>query len=302
MKIEDQDIVLDTAIRNWVVIPILFVLFIVSALKLNFSRILQIKSNKKQDVQKLMEIQTLTRAKKLSQYYNRIPLQSFLMRKYYFTNKETGVLQVIEKADDNSPMNMMFSNSMLSDSSGVTDMLKGNVVHMLPQIAMMTWVNHFFSGFVACKLPFFPLTIRFKSFLQRGIEMASLDVTYVSSLSWYFLCWFGSEGINAIVLGENQLTPDQQLFQSIVESGPGQQQVPIHKLYISEKENIELIRHESIFDNVEERFLNNLTKNNLDLEFNKAATTTSTTPSTSSTDSTSPQSLNLNKLAKRRNR
>jgi hypothetical protein len=54
---------------------------------------------------------------------------------------------------------------------------------MVPQVFMMSVVNTFFSGFVLVKIPF-PLTPSFKSMLQRGILLASLDVTYVTSLSW----------------------------------------------------------------------------------------------------------------------
>lgn len=54
---------------------------------------------------------------------------------------------------------------------------------MVPQVVMMGVVNQFFSGFVLVKIPF-PLTPSFKSMLQRGIPLASLDVTYVTSLSW----------------------------------------------------------------------------------------------------------------------
>ncbi|KAF2069446.1 hypothetical protein CYY_009239 [Polysphondylium violaceum] len=290
----EQPIVLDVAIRNWVVIPILLVLFVVSALKMNFTKIMQIQSDRKQDLQKTMEMQTVARTRKLTAYYNRIPQQGFLMRKAYFTNKETGILTYNEPPqEENNPMDALMQASLMNDSSGMTDMLKGNVVHLIPQISMMTWVNHFFSGFVACKLPFFPLTIRFKSFLQRGIELSSLDVSYVSSLSWYFLCWFGSEGINAILLGENIPSMDQQLFQSQVDQGPPNQQVPIHKVYNSERENIDMIRYESLMDNVEERFLNNLTKKTTITDFSKVSS-----PSSSSSSSSSVQSKN--KVPKRR--
>lgn len=90
---------------------------------------------------------------------------------------------------------------MLADPSAMSNMMKGNLVQMVPQMLTMAWVNFFFSGFIVARVPF-PLTQRFRGMLQRGVDLPSLDVTYVSSLSWYFLIVFGLSGVLQLVLGE----------------------------------------------------------------------------------------------------
>lgn len=98
---------------------------------------------------------------------------------------------------------------------------KTQTVVMIPQMVIMGWVNFFFSGFVASELSFFPplaglvlmgsfscivklpfpLTLGFKPMMQRGISTPDMDTRWVSSLSWYFLNFFGLNGVYRLLLG-----------------------------------------------------------------------------------------------------
>ena len=50
----------------------------------------------------------------------------------------------------------------------------------------------------------FSLTPAFRSMLQRGVEISTLDMAYVSSLSWYFLTYFGLRGLMSILLEDGE--------------------------------------------------------------------------------------------------
>jgi hypothetical protein len=136
------------------------------------------------------------------------------------------------------------------------DGLKKNMAMIIPQTIIMGWVNFFFSGFVLIKLPF-PLTLRFKSMLQRGIDTSEMDVTWVSSLSWYFLNLFGLRSIFNLILGEENAADsirDMQAMSGGMTPTPNQPQ-DFNRLFLMEKENLELTIHQWALDNVEERIL-----------------------------------------------
>lgn len=52
------------------------------------------------------------------------------------------------------------------------------------------------------KLPF-PLTIKFKSMLQAGVQTKDMDPRWMSSISWYFLCIFGLQFVYVFLLGSD---------------------------------------------------------------------------------------------------
>lgn len=52
------------------------------------------------------------------------------------------------------------------------------------------------------KLPF-PLTVKFKSMLQAGVATKDMDPRWMSSISWYFLCFFGLQPVFNFLLGSD---------------------------------------------------------------------------------------------------
>jgi len=98
----------------------------------------------------------------------------------------------------------------MSNPNMMVDMLKNNVVFMVPNFAMMTFVGHFFSGFVCLKVPFQMPSNHFKAMLQRGVDLTTLDVSYVSSLCMYFLVSFGLNGVYRLLLDEGTEVDDMK--------------------------------------------------------------------------------------------
>lgn len=133
----------------------------------------------------------MIRARLLRENGKYLTPSSFAMRRHFFNNEETGYFKT-QKRPPATP----------NSSAMLTDLVKGNFINVLPMVVIGGWINWMFSGFVTTKVPF-PLTLRFKPMLQRGVELQSLDASWVSSASWYFLNVFGLRNIYTLVLGEN---------------------------------------------------------------------------------------------------
>ena len=85
---------------------------------------------------------------------------------------------------------------------GMMGMMKNQMAMMVPNTLIMSWINAFFSGFVIIKLPF-PITVKFKSMLQAGVATREMDPRWMSSISWYFLCYFGLQSVFVFLLGSD---------------------------------------------------------------------------------------------------
>ena len=189
----EPELRLDPSIRFWVFIPIVAITFLVGIVR-HYVSVLW-SSEKQVDLSKVKDSQILLRSRALRENAKYLPKSSFLMRRHYFNNEESGILKQHLNRTSASP-------NPMTDPSMMTDMFKGNLTNVIPMMVIGTAINFYLSGFVTTKVPF-PLTLRFKPMLQRGIELTSLDASWVSSASWYFLNVFGLRSIYSLVLGEN---------------------------------------------------------------------------------------------------
>ncbi|EEH57311.1 uncharacterized protein MICPUCDRAFT_58057 [Micromonas pusilla CCMP1545] len=231
------DLRLDGDIRNWVLIPITIAMFLVGVVRHNFGKLL--KSDAKVDLKALREAQAVIRAERVRNNAGYIQSHGFRQRRHFFCHETTGVFS--KKSEKLNPQ-----QQMMSDPSMMTDMLKKNLNMIVPQMLTAGWVNFFFTGFVVGKVPF-PLTQRFRGMLQRGIELNSLDVSYISSLSWYFLNFFGLRGVFSLCLGENTLD-DAQAMQQQMAMG-----MDTNKAFGAVKESLDMLQHEFLLHVAEGR-------------------------------------------------
>ncbi|CAG8596379.1 14493_t:CDS:2 [Funneliformis caledonium] len=253
MLVESQALYLDPAIRDWVLIPIMVVMVLVGIFRDQVTLLIGSTSGKKAGIKAIRETKALTRGVTLRNYGNNIPSSSFLIRKNYLCSSYKKGDFLKNPASANQVVNPM------TDPAGMEMMMEGmkkNFAMIIPQTVIMGWINFFFSGFVLIKLPF-PLTLRFKTMLQRGVETPDMDVTWVSSLSWYFLNLFGLRSIFTLLLGEDNAADGMRDMAAMSQMGaasPGQPQ-DFNKLFLAESENLELTPHNWELDDIEVRLL-----------------------------------------------
>ncbi|TWW62149.1 ER membrane protein complex subunit 3 [Takifugu flavidus] len=240
-RMAEPELLLDSNIRLWVVLPIVFITFLVGVIRHYVSILLQ--SDKKLTLEQVSDSQVLIRSRILRENGKYIPKQSFLMRKFYFNNQEDGFFKKTKRK--------VVPPSPMTDPSMLTDMMKGNVTNVLPMILIGGWINWTFSGFVTTKVPF-PLTLRFKPMLQQGIELLSLDASWVSSASWYFLNVFGLRSMYSLILGQDNGADQSRIMQEQMSGAAMAMPADTNKAFKAEWEALELTDHQWALENVEE--------------------------------------------------
>lgn len=252
----EQQIYLDPAIRNWVLIPIMLVMVLVGIVRHYVTKAL--KSQPKNNILALRESAALLRSRLLrSKASSLICKSSFNYRRDMLCTAfaEGRYLKTAPPKEGEAAPNPMSDPAAME---GMMGMLKGNIAMIVPQTIIMSWVTFFFSGFVLIKLPF-PLTVRFKAMLQRGVETSDMDVRWISSLSWYFLNLFGLSSIYTLILGDSSAasasTAEMGMMGMQQQQQPMQQQNEIINQFKNEKELLELSKHEFLIKDIEKKLL-----------------------------------------------
>ncbi|KAK2758718.1 ER membrane complex subunit 3 [Arachnomyces sp. PD_36] len=255
----EQTILRDPALFYWILFPITIVMILTGILRHYATVLMGSPPKRASTLAESRERLSLIRGTNLRNNASAVLTpSSFASRKSYIVSSfKSGAFLKDPENRGQPPANPMTDPAAME---GMMGMMKGNMAMMIPQTLIMGWINAFFSGYVILKLPF-PLTIRFKSMLQSGVQTRDLDVRWVSSLSWYFLNLFGLQPIFGFILGSDNSAShmSQQMAQMNPAAGanplqPGQDP---DKMFQAEVENLEVMEHYSILDGIEERILQN---------------------------------------------
>ncbi|CAD8047919.1 unnamed protein product [Paramecium primaurelia] len=246
-----SDILIDDRIRDWVFLPIIIVMFMIQMFrglltKYMDNRKTSQKVTSKAQLAEMIDKNITQQSQRLARLHGLLPDQSFKMKRAHLCDHESGILTKASQKPAKDPMQSM---SMMNPAA-MADMLKQNLSGIIFMALQYQWVSYFFSGFVIGKVPF-PLTQKFRTMLQRGVDVQNLDVRYISSISIYFVLLFGGlQKIQQLMFGDDndEFVDDTQMQMQMQMMGMptmpslGQQNDP-GKLFIAERTRLEGVKH-----------------------------------------------------------
>ncbi|CAJ1931993.1 unnamed protein product [Cylindrotheca closterium] len=270
-----ENILLDSDIRDWVVLPLFVIMVAAGLLRFHMGNVL--KPDPKQGTKVTQRIQSSVRAvailkggavhflstsklesRKLA-YPKLLRAQAIWCENHLDEQDAAGEKNGGENDDGDMPNPFSSMEGMM-----------GNMAFMVQNMIMMQAIQHFFSGFILLKVPF-RLTLGFKQMFQRGLEgLATLETSYVSSISWYFLVMFGLRGFFKLAIGSPALETQEthQAWQKLGKQPPGRPGTTAGaadddkqiEMLEQEADNLEMLlptQFKSNLDQVEKRLLQN---------------------------------------------
>ncbi|KAL3898721.1 MAG: hypothetical protein SGARI_006612, partial [Bacillariaceae sp.] len=264
-----QNILLDSDIRDWVVLPLFVIMVSAGLLRVHMGNLLKpapkdttkVTQRAGASIRATSSLKTgafhflsssKLEARKLA--YPELLKEQVVWCENYLDEEEEA--KKANEDDDDMP-----------NPLAAMDGMKGNMVFMVQNMAMMQGIQFFFSGFILLKVPFH-LTMGFKQMFQRGMEgLTDLDTSYVSSVSLYFLFMYGLRAFFRLVIGTPSLETQetQKLWVKLGKKpggGPPQASNDDNqvKALTQEADNLELMlpkQFKSNLDQVEKRLLKN---------------------------------------------
>jgi len=247
-------ILLDEKIRDCVLLPIFIVVASTSILRTNLMTIL--KADTKADMKEVRTNNLLGRSRMLRMSGNYLSEKAFKIRKAFFVKKDVGLLH--KPPEQKNMMDQLAAGNAGPDPTQAMGMMKSQMVFIVIQGGLSYWVNWLFSGFLVAKLPF-PLTFQFKSMLQRGVDVSSLETGYVSSLCFYFFVMMSSHAMVSFVTyfvsqGKSDGGDDDPM--GAMMGSMGGAMMPgggpdMGKIYKQEAYSLEIFPHEFRLENIE---------------------------------------------------
>eukprot|EP00538_Stauroneis_constricta_P001224 CAMPEP_0119553914 /NCGR_PEP_ID=MMETSP1352-20130426/6532_1 /TAXON_ID=265584 /ORGANISM="Stauroneis constricta, Strain CCMP1120" /LENGTH=303 /DNA_ID=CAMNT_0007600397 /DNA_START=66 /DNA_END=977 /DNA_ORIENTATION=- len=266
-----ENILLDSSIRDWVVLPLFVIMVAAGLLRMEVGKLLQAKPKNQTRIQQRAQFTARMTSAIKGGAFNYMPTSAFQARSTAYpkilTETAAWCDDTIARAEAERQAAASEDDDDMPNPLAAMEGMMGNMAFMVQNMIMMQAIQHFFSGFILLKVPF-ALTMGFKQMFQRGLEgLATLDTSYVSSVSWYFLVMFGLRGFFKLVVGVpplEQLENGKMLMMLGKRPGGGPPSGPdddtMAKMLTTEAENLELMlpkKFKSNFDSVEKRLLKN---------------------------------------------
>merc|ERR1711879_69644 len=232
--------------------PIAFITFLFG-LAMHYVRLI-VAADRTPTLEQIKDSQVLMRSRIIRMNSRFVCARAWHMRKAYFIDDDVGVLS----KGKNKPSQQ---KNMMTDPMMAQEMMKGQFLNMIPNMVIGYLINMLFSGFLIAKVPF-PLTFRFKSMLQRGVELPELDPSWISSASWYFICIFGLRRLYSLVLGENNQADQSRIMEQQMEGmANGMANQDLSAAYKREWEEFTVLKHRHMLVDAERHMVGLPTEN-----------------------------------------
>lgn len=236
-----QSLPLDISLQIWVLLPITIATLLAAILRRNLGP--TFLREPLTTISKASASSNLTRSGILRRNSGYISAKQFEVRRYHLV-QENGPLDV--------PPNPHSAMSSLMNPDTLSNQATSIATSIVPQMLLGQWASSSFAGLVVCRLPF-TLTPRFRTMLQSGIESVgrNLDISYVSSLSWFVLNIFGvSELLILFTQSQNESVP-------VIPPSPMQlvDSFNTGKAFSAEREALVSLKHEFVLHKEHKKFV-----------------------------------------------